>query len=269
MADDQSRRPADGRRVVHEERRHAVRAVGSAAALPGVRRPRQQPRRLHAEHDRVARDRAHLAAVGAADRLRAPPGRPVSDAHLAAAVLRARRARSARRDRARDQHDRHGDRQGARRERPARRHAHGPRVRRVVSRLHRLRADLQERRGLLDRDGAVLVRDAARVHDRRLPAEHARPPSAEPLLEPVEARLVAAARRGRLHGNGVARDDRVRVEVQGLAADESLSRGTRSDRARRDEAAVRLHRPAGNSAIPSPPSSCCGGSRSAAFASRS
>ena len=55
VADDQSRRPADGRRLVHEERRHAVRAVGPAAALSGIRRPRQQPRRLHAEHDRVAR----------------------------------------------------------------------------------------------------------------------------------------------------------------------------------------------------------------------
>ncbi len=95
VADDQSRRPADGRRVVHEERRHAVRAVGTAAALSGVRRPRQQPRRLHAQHDRVARDRAHVAAVGAADHLRAPPVGPVPDAHLAAAVLRAGRHRRA------------------------------------------------------------------------------------------------------------------------------------------------------------------------------
>ena len=38
VADDQPRRPADGGRVVHEERRHAVRAVRPAAALPGVRR---------------------------------------------------------------------------------------------------------------------------------------------------------------------------------------------------------------------------------------
>ena len=98
----------------------------------------------------------------------------------------------------------------------------GTRVRRVVSGLHRLRADLQEHRRVLDRDGALPVRHAARVHDRRLSAEHARPAPAEPLLEPVEAGLVAAARRGRLHGDGVARDDRVRVEVQGLAADQPL-----------------------------------------------
>ena len=38
------------------------------------------------------------------------------------------------------------------------------------------------------------------------PAELPRPPSAEPLRQPVEAGLVAAARRGRLHGDGVARD---------------------------------------------------------------
>ena len=95
VADDQSGRPADRRRVVHEERRHAVRAVRAAAALPGVRRPRQQPRRLHAEHDRVARHRAHLAAVGAADHLRAAPVGAVPDAHLAAAVLRAGRHRRA------------------------------------------------------------------------------------------------------------------------------------------------------------------------------
>jgi len=37
-------------RVVHEERRYAIRVVGRAAALSGVCRSRQQPRRLHAEH---------------------------------------------------------------------------------------------------------------------------------------------------------------------------------------------------------------------------
>ena len=47
VADDESGRDADGGRVAGEERRHAVPAVGSAAALPGIRRPRQQPRRLH------------------------------------------------------------------------------------------------------------------------------------------------------------------------------------------------------------------------------
>ena len=76
--------------------------------------------------------------------------------------------------------------------------------------LRRLRAELQEHRRVLDRDGAVPVRDAARLHARRLPAEHARPAAAEPLLEPVAARHLAAARRGRLHGDGVAVGARVR-----------------------------------------------------------
>ena len=56
--------------------------------------------------------------------------------------------------------------------------------------------NLQEHRRLLDRDGALSVRDAARVHDQRLPAELPRSASAEPLLEPVETRLVASPRRG-------------------------------------------------------------------------
>ena len=110
--------------------------------------------------------------------------------------------------------------------------------------LRRLRAELQEHRRVLDRDGALPVRDAARLHARRLPAEHARPAAAEPVLEPVAARHVAAARRGRLHGDGVAVGARVRVEVQGLAALRSLSGGTRSDRARQEEGAVRVLRPA-------------------------
>ena len=78
--------------------------------------------------------------------------------------------------------------------------------------------NLQEHRRVLDRDRALSIRDAARIHDQRFPAEHARPAAAEPLLQPVDAGLVAAPRRGRLHGDGVAGGDRVRVEVQGLAA---------------------------------------------------
>ena len=78
--------------------------------------------------------RAHVAAVGAADHLRAPPVGPVSDAHLAAAVLRAGRHRRAVRHVARSEHDRHGDREGARGARAGRRDAHGHGVRRLVSR---------------------------------------------------------------------------------------------------------------------------------------
>ena len=90
-------RPVDGRRLLHGARRDAERKPGHepAAALSGIRRPRQQPRRLHAEHDRIARDGAHVAAVGAEHHLRAAPVVAVPDAHLAAAVRRTdRRARA-------------------------------------------------------------------------------------------------------------------------------------------------------------------------------
>ena len=59
------------------------------------------------------------------------------------------------------------------------------------------------------------------------------------------------------------------VEVQGLAAAQSLPGRPRSDRARHEEGAVRLLRSAASSAIRSPRSSCCAASRSAACASRS
>ena len=49
---------------------------------------------------------------------------------------------------------------GPRRTRPGRRHAHGRRLRRVVSGLHRLRADLQEHPGVLDRDARQRPRAA-------------------------------------------------------------------------------------------------------------
>ena len=71
-----------------------------------------------------------------------------------------------------------------------------------------------------------------------LPAEHARPAPAEPLLEPVAGRVVAAARRRRLHGNRVAVGARVRVQIQGLAAAQSLPSGPRSDRARGEKGAA-------------------------------
>ena len=216
-------------------------------------------------------DRAHLAAVGTADHLRAPPvrrrSRPASGCRRSPS-----RSASTRRSVivARNQHDRHGDREGARRERgQRRRHAHGHGVRRVVSRATsttRRSSRTSPPTGPRRRSSSTRRRANTRsTTSRRTCATCARRASTRAL----EAGLVAAARRGRLHGNGVARDDRVRVEVQGLAAHESLSGRTRADRARHDEAAVRLRRSRRSSAIRSPRSSCCGAWRSAAFASRS
>ena len=70
------------------------------------RRPRQRPRRLHAQHDRVAGHGAHLAAVGAEHHLRAPPVGALPDAHLAAAVRRADRPAHSLHRLARAEHDR-------------------------------------------------------------------------------------------------------------------------------------------------------------------
>ena len=122
----------DGQTIVADwyrvERRHAVRGGAAARAVPALRRPRQQSRRVHAQHDRVAGDRPHLAAVGAADHLRAPPVVALSDAHLAAAVRRADRDAGAADHVADGEHDRHGDRAEPRGARPGRRDAHGHRA---------------------------------------------------------------------------------------------------------------------------------------------
>ena len=270
VADDQPGRPADGGRVVHEERRHAVRAVGAAAAVSGIRRPRQQPRRLHAEHDRVARARAHVAAVGAADHLRAPPVGTVPDAHLAAAVLRAGRHRRAVPDVARSEHDRHGDRERPRGARPGRRDAHGHGVRRVVSRATsttRRTSRTSRRSGPRRRSFSTRRRTSTRINDFPQNMRDLRPQSL--YSSPWPPGLVAPARRGRLHGDRVAVGARVRREVQGLAAAQSLQGGTRSDRARRRRRRRTRTSSRSSSAIRWPPSNCCAASRSAACASRS
>ena len=241
-----------------------------AASVSGVRRARQQPRRVHAEHDRVARDRARVAAVGAADHLRAPSVGAVSDAHLAAAVLRAGRHRRAVPDVARSEHDRHGDREGARGARAGRRDAHGHRVRRLVSRLHRLRAEFQEHRGVLDRDGALSVRDAARVH---APATFRRTCA-------TCVRAACTRARGR-PGWWRLRDAVDYMETASLSVLEYAAKYKESlllnrYKAGRDQIALGIEEARRSrtssrrsSAIRSPRSSCCAASRSAACASRS
>ena len=77
------------------------------------------------------------------------------------------------------------------------RHAHGHVLRRLVSRLRRLRADLQEHPGILDGDGRQHG-GPARVRHQRYPAELPRSPAAEPILQPMARGLVAPGRRRRL-----------------------------------------------------------------------
>ena len=124
--------------------------------------------------------------------------------------------------------------------------------------LRRLRAEFQEHRRLLDRDRALSVRDAARIHDQRFPAEHARPASAEPVLEPVAAGPVAAPGRGGLHGDGVDGRARVRREATrsrccSIATSRASTRSRSGGRRRRMRKLV-----PGINAIPWPPWSWCG-----------
>ena len=74
---DQPRRPGDGDRVVPQEPRHAVRGRADAVALPPLRRPRQQPRLVHAHPEgdagRLPRRLPRVAPAGVARR--APDGR--------------------------------------------------------------------------------------------------------------------------------------------------------------------------------------------------
>ena len=213
---------------------------------------------------------AHLAAVGAADHLRAPP---VADRFRRASGCRRSPSRSA--STRRSSMSREVNMIGMAIAKGLEEHGQ-------VGATHMGTAfdawypgyvdyapNFKNIAGVLDRDRALPVRDAARVHDRRLPAEHARPAPAEPVFEPVAARAVAPARRGRLHGNGVAVGARVRVEVQGLAAVQPVSGRTRSDRAaagRRRRTRTSFRR---ISAIRSRPSRCSAVWRSAACASRS
>ena len=173
-------------------------------------------------------------------------------------------------DVARGQHDRHGDREGARRARAGRApRTWARRSTRGIPGYIDYAPNFKNIAAFWTETALYPVRDAARLHDRRLSAEHARPAAAEPVLEPVAAGLVAAARRGRLHGDGVALRARIRREIQGLAAVRSLQGRARSDRAR--DARRRRTRTSSRriSAIPSPRSSCCAASRSAACACRS
>ena len=214
--------------------------------------------------------RAHVAAVGAADHLRAPPVAAVSDAHLAAAVLRAGRHRRAVPHVARSEHDRHGDRQGPRGARPGRRDAHGHGVRRLVSRLRRLRAELQEHRrrsGPRPRSSSTRRRTSTRSTTFPQNMRDLRPQSL--YSSPWPPGLVAAARRGRLHGDGVARRcsssrRSTRTRCSSIATRPAAIRSRAARRRRRSPTSSRR-----SSAIRSRPSSCCAASRSAACASRS
>ena len=159
------------RGLVSLERRHAVRGGAAARAVPEVRRPRQQSRRVHAQHDRVARGRrapgaewepqiiyVHHQSSPFPTRIWLPPFAEPIATQVPPIMSRTVNMIGMAIARSLEERGQVG------------RDAHGHRLRRVVSRLHRLPADAPEHQRVLDRDGALPLRDAASLHDRRLPA---------------------------------------------------------------------------------------------------
>ncbi len=170
---------------------------------------------------------------------------------------------------ARSEHDRHGHRQGPRRARADRRHAHGHCLRRLVSGLRRLRPHLQEHPGLLDGDGREHGRPA-RIHGS----------TTCPRPTATCGRRACTRAPGRPAGGGwrdaVAYDEiglaggpGIRGQLQGVAALQPLSGRPRSDRPREESGALTPTSSRRTSAIPSPPSSCSAAWLSAACASLS
>ena len=104
----------DGQNIVanwyRENVGHALRGQPAAGAVPGVRRARQQSRRVHAEHGGIARDHQGDARHAAADLLHAAPVGAVPRAHLPAAVRGPDLGQHASADAAVAQPDRHDHR---------------------------------------------------------------------------------------------------------------------------------------------------------------
>ena len=134
--------------------------------------------------------------------------------------------------------------------------------------LHRLHADVQEHRVVLDRDGACRDwRTRASTRSKRFPQEYKDLRPQALYTSPWAAGEVDAARRGRLHGDRVALGARLRRALQGERAAQSLSIGQVADRdsiARKGRSRTSSRR---SNATRRPRSSCCDGSRLAAFAS--
>ena len=261
VADAQPRWPEHGRRLVSRQRRHSLRSRAASEALPKIRRPRQQPRRLHVEHGRVARHRENVARVGASDRLHPTPDGAVSHAHLAPPVRRAHRKPGAPPHVAHRQLDWDADGSRARRAGADRCDPYGEELRRVVPRLRRLSPDAPERGRVLDRDRALSIRDAALLHGERFSRGQARAPLGIALPESVARRVVADTRRDRLHVDGVHGNARFRGQVQRRPSLQPLSSGgaTRSRSTRRSRPTRTSFQK--GAPTPSPRSSCCDVSR--------
>ena len=208
---DQPRRAGDGDRVVPEEPRHALRGRAHAVALPPLRRPRQQPRLVHADAEgdagRHARGLPRVAAAGLARR--APDGADRA-AHLRAALRRAGRPRHPPAGVARRQPDRREHGVPARAAEEERRHLR-LRVRRLLAGRHQEHGVVEEHLRAAHRGGLGAARDARahraeRALGRRQGPRRVR--HADELPEPVAGRQLAAARHHGLRADRLRRDPR-------------------------------------------------------------
>ena len=230
---DQPRRPGDGDRVVPQEPRDAVRGWPDAVALPPLRRPRRQPRLVHAHPEgdagRLPRRLPRVAPAGVARR--APDGRDRAP-HVRPALRGAGRprhppARLARREPHRREHGL-----------PARAGAEDRRHLRL--RVRRLLAGRDEEHRLVEehlrpphRGRLGAVRDARphraeRAAGWRQGARGVRP--ADELPEPLARGRVAAARHHGLRADRLRRDPRdLRGKARRLPAQRARA-GPRRDR---------------------------------------
>ena len=254
---DQPRRPDHGDRVVPQEPRHEVRGRPDAVALPPLRRPRQQPRLVHAHAEgdagRLPRRLPRVAPAGVARR--APDGLDRAP-HVHAALRGAGRPR-------------HPPPRLARREPHRRQHGLPPgagrqerghlrlRVRRLLAGGHEEHRLVEERLRPPHRGGLGAVRDARphraeRALGRRQGPRGVRHP--DELPEPVAGGDVAPARHHGLRADRLRRDPRdLRRAARRLPEERPRAR------ARRDRDVRRRGTPSGSRRTsgtrPAPPGS--------------
>ena len=214
----QPRRRGHRQRVVRPLGRHRVRGREPARALPSLHRPRQQPRRVHAEHGGVVlRGRDHVPGVGPAGVHRPPPDGSLHGPHLPAAVRRTdpprRRSPGVARDVVVRRAHRVQDGGGGARRRGQRRDLF-----RVGALRLPLDHPLPQHRGDAHRVGQRPAGDAAVCASgpagRLPPASRVRSP--DDLPEPVAGRMVARARhRGAADRGEPSRRSRSRPRIAG------------------------------------------------------
>ncbi|SPF53973.1 exported hypothetical protein [Candidatus Sulfopaludibacter sp. SbA4] len=206
-------------------------------------RARQQPRRVHEQHDRVAGDHARGAGVLPGGFLQPSPDGALSGAHLDSAVRGPGVVESAPADVPVGERVRGGDGGVAGRAQHAGRDASRA-VRRLVSGLCGPCEQFPEYGFVPDGDGALPLRDAAFLYHRRFSTGEAGSADRGVLFEPVDRGLVAAGRCGAVHAGRVDGGAGYGGQESGRAAVRPVSRGARRGGAVHQGSALCVHHPA-------------------------